>query len=202
MGGRRQSIRPSRPSVANSRLSMGFTKASDPRPIGTKAYTQQNIRALITYLTSHNCDIAVSPKMLGAPTRNDFKAIITFLFRQIDPNFEFGSNFEDEVKNYMRRFGYPMSISKAALTAVGSPHTWPSLLAALVWLTEELAYAEEIARLRSEYQNGLGGLVDGDEGEQVFFQYTAQAYRDFLSGYVPILLVGSCELRTPKRLSF
>ena len=34
---------------------------------------------------------------------------------------------------------YPFSISKTALVAVGSPHTWPSLLASLIWLVDLLS---------------------------------------------------------------
>ena len=50
---------------------------------------------------------------------------------------------EDEVPAFFKRMRYPFAISKSALFAVGSPHTWPGLLAALVWLTDLLYYAEK-----------------------------------------------------------
>lgn len=40
---------------------------------------------------------------------------------------------EDEVPLVFKRLRYPFQISKSALQAVGSPHTWPGLLAALAW---------------------------------------------------------------------
>lgn len=55
---------------------------------------------------------------------------------------------------------YPFQISKSNLTAVGSPHTWPSLLAALTWLVELLNYqerAEASRQVRVAY-GGQAGL--------------------------------------------
>ena len=52
---------------------------------------------------------------------------------------------EDEVPAFFKRMRYPFAISKSALFAVGSPHTWPGLLAALVWLTDLLCYSEKAA---------------------------------------------------------
>lgn len=64
---------------------------------------------------------------------------------QIDPNMSqksFGK-LEDDVPSFYKRLKYPFQISKSSLFAVGSPHTWPSLLASLVWVTELLSYAEK-----------------------------------------------------------
>ena len=43
-----------------------------------------------------------------------------------------------------------LQVSKSALFAVGAPHTWPGLLAALAWLTEMLNYEEKAAAARTE----------------------------------------------------
>lgn len=64
---------------------------------------------------------------------------------QVDPNCNpklFGK-IEDDVPTFYKRLRYPFQISKSSLFAVGSPHTWPSLLASLVWITELLSYAEK-----------------------------------------------------------
>ena len=45
-------------------------KIQDPRPIGDKAYQNQNIRTLITYLTTHFYDRAISPKLLTVSKLN------------------------------------------------------------------------------------------------------------------------------------
>lgn len=65
---------------------------------------------------------------------------------QVDPHSKNQGKIEDEVPALFKRLRYPYTISKSALFAVGSPHTWPGLLAALVWLTELLYYEEKAVR--------------------------------------------------------
>lgn len=43
-----------------------------------------------------------------------------------------------------------LQVSKSALFAVGAPHTWPGLLAALSWLTEMLNYEEKASIARAD----------------------------------------------------
>ena len=47
-----------------------------------------------------------------------------------------GKKPEEEVPKILRVLGYPFAISKSSMFAIGSPHTWPHLLAALTWLVE------------------------------------------------------------------
>lgn len=53
-----------------------------------------------------------------------------------------------QVPQLYKRLKYPFQISKSNLTAVGSPHTWPSLLAALTWMVELLSYQERAEAAR------------------------------------------------------
>jgi kinetochore protein NDC80 len=39
---------------------------------------------------------------------------------------------------------YPFPISKASMQAVGTMHTWPTLLASITWMVELLTYDEEV----------------------------------------------------------
>lgn len=55
----------------------------DPRPISDKAYQQSCVRTIITYLSGHGYDNAVSPKQLSSPTTKDFLSIVTFLCKQV-----------------------------------------------------------------------------------------------------------------------
>lgn len=76
---------------------------------------------------------------------------------------------------------YPFAISKSALHAVGSPHTWPALLGALNWLHELLTYDEEAEVKRVENEQ-----VDVDaEGNRIFFDYLERTYESFLAGKKP-----------------
>lgn len=67
---------------------------------------------------------------------------------QIDPNMSQKTlgKIEDDVPAFFKRMRYPFQISKSSLFAVGSPHTWPTLLASLVWVVELLLYSEKAVR--------------------------------------------------------
>ena len=149
----------------------------DPRPLSDKSYQQSCIRTLITYLTHHGYDHAISPKLLTSPTSKEFLHIVQFLFKKVDSNIKFLGKVEDEVPVLFKRLGYPFQISKSALYAVGSPHTWPGLLAALNWIVELLTYEEQAEESKE------GGASFDDNGQlNVFNDYVGQAYQHFLAG--------------------
>ena len=56
----------------------------------------------------------------------------------VDPKYKVGNKIEEEIPRIFKLHGYPFSISKSSMFAVGSPHTWPTLLAALTWLREQI----------------------------------------------------------------
>lgn len=149
---------------------------SDPRPLNDKGFQQTCIRTLITFLTQHGYDHAISPKLLTNPTSKEFIHIVHFLFRRVDPNIAFAGKIEDDVPALFKRLNYPFQISKSALYAVGSPHTWPGLLAALTWIVELLMYEE-----RAEESREAGGSFD-DNGQRLFFSFVGKAYHYFLEG--------------------
>ena len=84
----------------------GGTLKSDPRPLGEKSFMHQEIRNLIRFLSDHNYDYAVSPKLLLRPTGKDFQQILQFLFGQVDRNFRFGAKFIDEVPTMFKGLWY------------------------------------------------------------------------------------------------
>merc|ERR1712224_680184 len=156
---------------------MGKSKVYDCRPIGERAYTQQCIKHLISFLSSHYYDRALSPKLLTVPTKKDFEHIVLFLFQQIDPEFEFNAQeMKEDVRNYFKSFGYPFNISKSSLAAVGSPHTWPSLLAALIWVVQVLEYSEQVDELEKEEKD------EAKVCQKMVFNYCKEAYHSFLAG--------------------
>jgi SMC interacting uncharacterized protein involved in chromosome segregation len=57
-----------------------------------------------------------------------------------------------------------LQISKSALFAVGSPHSWPSVLAAMTWLVELLDYEEKAEAAAGEQLPGGGHGERAGEG--------------------------------------
>ena len=140
------------PGSASRRKSSGRRSSCfnrDPRPVGEKPFNKLCIETLILFLTSRGYDHPVSPKLLAAPTGKEFAHIISFMFKQLDPNYKLVGKVEDEVPVMFKRLNYPINISKTAIQAVGSPHSWPNLLAALVWLVELLNYQKTIEAQRT-----------------------------------------------------
>ena len=191
---RKLSMQPPRGnSIGMSRLSMQpprgssitlSSRGSDPRNISDKQFINSSIRMLIDYLTHHEFDHAISPKILTRPAVKDFHNIVMFLFRQIDPNFTSAGKFEDEVVTMFKYLGYPYQISKANIAAVGSPHAWPSLLASIMWLIELLSYDENVlAGELAERDEDLDAAVgDMSVSEKAFQTYLGTSYGLFMTG--------------------
>jgi len=139
------------------------------------------MRTVITYLSSHGYPAAISPKTLASPTAKDFTLIVQFLFQQFDPNMKTFGKIEDDVPQFFKRLNYPFQISKSALFAVGSPHSWPAVLAALTWLVELLNYNE---KTEEQASNGGPGIMEDQESatKRQFFEYICTSYRYFLAG--------------------
>ncbi|GIL90917.1 hypothetical protein Vretimale_17127 [Volvox reticuliferus] len=168
------------PGSCLERRSSVVTKSSgpkqDPRPLNSKEYQNNCIKTVINYLTTHNFSYPVSPKTLASPTGKDFSAVVTFLFQQIDPvAFRILGKVEDEVPLFFKRLNYPFQISKSALFAVGTPHSWPAVLAALTWLVELLEYAEKSGSKKSS------GFERENKVED-FLDYLAEGYQTWMSG--------------------
>lgn len=186
IGGKRQSLAAPRKSLASGDLSRrssvfgrGGSVKSDPRPIDSKKYFHESIKRVIAYLTEHAYDRTISLKMLTTPTTKDFQFVLEFLLRGVDPNYAMDSGktkFEDEVIGVFKALGYPFEIRKQALYTVGSPHSWPALVATLTWLIDILEYDEEVQARKEE------DCFDADVTFKIFFDYLTKAYRKFLDG--------------------
>ena len=63
------------------------------------------------------------------------------MVQQLDSNYQIKSKHEEEIPRMLKEeLSYPFPISKASMYSPGSPHTWPTLLAALTWLREMLEH--------------------------------------------------------------
>lgn len=137
----------------------------DPRPVGDKNFQGNCIRAIITYLSTHQYPAAVSPKTLTSPTAKEFTLIVQFLMQRFDPNMKTFGKIEDDVPLFFKRLNYPFQISKSGLFAVGSPHSWPAVLAALTWLVELLNYNAKVEEGSSGNGRSSGGSSFDIEGK-------------------------------------
>jgi kinetochore protein NDC80 len=177
---RRASIAPRSSSLST------VSRLNDPRNINDKAFISASIRSLIEFLTERAYDQPISPKILTKPTNKDYHNIVLFLFRQIDPNYVPTGKIEDEIVSMFRFLGYPFPVAKSHISAVGSPHAWPNLLATIMWLIELLRYDEAVVKsneLEESYLGSAGVGEDDDvaEEERNFYRYLTRAYSLFIN---------------------
>ena len=114
------------------------------------------------------------PNCSCARLRKDYQSIMHFLFSQLDPNFKFGKKYVDDIPHLFKGLRF-FNISKTALSAVGSPHTWPALLASIAWFIEVLTY-HDIANA-SDMEAPIS--IEA-ESERAFFAYLKNAYHSAL----------------------
>jgi kinetochore protein NDC80 len=178
--GRRQSSIPSHraPSVAYAR------RRTDPRPSSDRAYMQACIKGIVGFVVENGYSMPISPKILTNPTSKDFQHIFLFLMRYIDPSFSFDKRFEDEIPIIMKSMGYPFTISKSALSAVGSPHTWPTLLGVLTWILELIKYDESKAAkdMQAVDEGDILNATSQSKEDTMFIENVNAAYIQFLAG--------------------
>ena len=177
-----------RRSSIGGRQSIIPTVKPDPRPISDKAYQQDCIRQLHKFLSERGYGDNLAIKSLSRPSGKDFANIVTFMLRRIDPTFQDGTlKLEDEVAMNFKALGYPFAVSKTALVAAGSTHTWPTLLAALTWLMMRIRSIEELVSDDEDAEHPGSGEYESLQELEVktdrcFYNFLGVAYSAFLKG--------------------
>jgi len=170
------------------------TMRTDSRPISDKSYFNSCVRRLYQYLNKNDYEHPIKLKDLAKPSGKDFHNVMTFLMKKLDPNFNSSikRKFEDEVVTAFKVLGYPFNISKTALVAAGSPHTWPTLLLAISWLIEVLDGRPGFDCLYDDFE-GISSVGEAggpfinaqtleNRSEKAFLKYVEISYNSFLSG--------------------
>lgn len=141
--------------------SMNTNNGKDPRPIGNKLFTKQCKQYLIAYLQEHDYQDLPTMKSLSSPLCNPIYQILEFLLKQLDPNFSLPTKQIRENKSesnssqngviskhevdrsaiiqIFKFLGYPYSLTENHFKSIGAMHTWPHVLAALMWLVQLLS---------------------------------------------------------------
>ena len=88
-------------------------RAADPREISSKKYQSECKRKLIEYLTSHGySETPLSMKTLQSPNQQDFLAMLSFLWRQIDANHKWGDKPHEDIPRLFQQLKYPSVLNK------------------------------------------------------------------------------------------
>jgi len=174
---------------ASTRHNRGLTpsttrprKAREPRPVGDKTYVKQSVEKLGDFLRTEGFSGACTTQALARPTGRDFEDTATFLLRLLDASWrrDSGRKFDDEFVDVFKKLRYPFPISRTALAAVGTAHTWPPLLAALLWLVDLIEHDRKRTTTTSE--GHVASRLQAHGADRVFYEYASDAYALFLAG--------------------
>ncbi|XP_058533004.1 kinetochore protein NDC80 homolog isoform X2 [Ochotona princeps] len=161
-------------------------KIKDPRPLNDKAFIQGCIRQLCEFLTENGYAYSVSVKSLQAPSVKDFLKIFAFLYGFLCPSYELpDTKFEEEVPRIFKELGYPFALSKSSMYTVGAPHTWPHIVAALVWLIDCIKIYTAMKENSPLFDDGHPRGEETEDGivhNKLFLDYTIKCYESFMTG--------------------
>ncbi|NWR52410.1 NDC80 protein, partial [Regulus satrapa] len=164
----------------------GTEKIKDPRPLHDKAFVQQCIKKLCEFLTENAYAHNVSMKSLQSPSVKDFLKIFTFIYRFLCPSYDLPDlKFEEEIPKAFKDLGYPFALSKSSMYTVGAPHTWPQIVAALVWLIDCVKLYNAIRENAPSFddrQSWGGETDDGIVHNKLFMDYCVKCYELFMKG--------------------
>ena len=120
---------------------------------------------------------------LSRPSVREFEEVATYLFRQLDGNWRPRKRFDEEFVDMLRLLRCPVQISKTALAAAGSAHTWPTILSALAWCVDVIGQTQDMNQVTD---STVSVAVKQDTEEQnpqkAFYDYAGEAYALFLAG--------------------
>jgi len=154
---------PQRVSQAPPRMSMGGTatkRASgrgsqmgarvlkDTRPLTDKSYQLEEIKKLLDFLRRNKyANTSLTSKHFPLNTK-EFVNIFNFLYSFLDPRIANkipSAKFEEEALKTLKSLNYPGNLTKSSFVAMGSMHTWPTVLGSLSYLCDIVQmYSEKL----------------------------------------------------------
>ncbi|XP_063591643.1 kinetochore protein NDC80 homolog [Penaeus indicus] len=115
---------------------MGTKARKETRPITDSNFKSQCVDKILDFLVSGGYEHQLQRRTLLTPSTKDFANIFSFIYRHLDSQYNLPNRFEEEIPRLLKLLTYPVQMSKSSFITVGSPHTWPSVLAMLAWLVD------------------------------------------------------------------
>ncbi|KAL7635513.1 UNVERIFIED_CONTAM: hypothetical protein RMT77_014582 [Armadillidium vulgare] len=147
------------------------------------------IDKLVEFLTNNNGP-TVNHKMLQSISKKDFGVIFQFIYRHINPKFKISQHFE-EIPKLLKLLKYPLQMPKSSFLNVGSPYTWPSVLAMLGWLIDLInmyeTFEERVWFFSKDFEEGIDCNEIKTRSLVVFYREGGDDATPYVEGYKEIL---------------
>ena len=118
---------------------MGARVIKDTRPLTDKAYQTEQIRKILDFLRAngyHNTSLTSKHFPLNS---KEFVAVFNFLYSFLDPRISAKLptvKFEEEALKVLKSLHYPGNLTKSNFVAMGSLHSWPTVLGSISYLCD------------------------------------------------------------------
>ncbi|CZR61139.1 probable TID3 Outer kinetochore protein-part of Ndc80p complex [Phialocephala subalpina] len=158
---------------------------TDPRRLKDRSVQVKVGQDILDYMTANNFEMEmkhmISQNMIKSPTQKDFIYMFQWLYHRIDPSYRFQKNIDQEVPPIMQQLRYPYqkSITKSALSAVGSANSWHLFLGLLHWMMQLAQMLEGYGA--NHYDDACAETGVDVSGDRIIFDFLSRAYRDWLS---------------------
>ncbi|KAK8400386.1 hypothetical protein O3P69_003221 [Scylla paramamosain] len=113
---------------------IGTSTRKETRYVNDPAHKTQCINKIMEFLSSRGK--SYQRRTLLTPTTNDFKDIFNFIYQHLDHSYTLPPRFEEEIPKLLKNIDCPFQLTKSSFVTVGSPHTWPVVLAALAFMVD------------------------------------------------------------------
>ncbi|KAK2750972.1 kinetochore-associated Ndc80 complex subunit ndc80 [Myotisia sp. PD_48] len=189
---RRSSIL-SRPSTGHLMAHQSFFAQSsvpagvprDPRPLRDRSFQARISQEILEYLSLNNFELemkhSLTQNTLKSPTQKDFNYIFQWLYKRIDPGYQFQKSIDSEVPPILKQLRYPFekNITKSQIAAVGGTN-WYTFLGMLHWMMQ---YAQMLDRFyMDQYDHACAEAGVDVTGDRIMFRFLSGAYHDWLQG--------------------
>ncbi|XP_009786900.1 kinetochore protein NDC80 homolog [Nicotiana sylvestris] len=157
-------------SFASSRpSSVGVNPRSAAIPISDRSYQLNAIRTINAYLSSHSLPFTLKPPL---PSAKDITETLKFILSRFGLNPSESQKLDDDLQTLLKSLNCPVKVNKSALRAPGTPHSWPSLLAAIHWLVQLGKFDDHRLSTRAQQL----------ASENKVFRYTVENYSHYIRG--------------------
>ncbi|CAN4110635.1 unnamed protein product [Withania somnifera] len=155
-------------SFASSRPSSAGINTRSAIPMSDRSYQASAMRTINFYLSSHSLPFTLKAPL---PSAKDITETLKFILSRFGFSSLESHKLEDNLQTLLKSLNCPVKLNKSALRAPGTPHSWPSLLAAIHWLVQLCKFDDH--RLSS------GQPLAPDNKE---LSYTIESYLHYFRG--------------------
>ncbi|KAM7191588.1 putative kinetochore protein ndc80 [Rhypophila sp. PSN 637] len=156
----------------------------DPRPLKERAFQARIGQELLEFLANRNFEIEMGHKLsdnfIKSPTQKDFNTVFKFLYNQIDENYRFQKNIDQEVPPLLKQLRYPYekSITKSQIAAVGGQN-WSTFLGLLHWMMQLVVMLDRYQT--NHYTDACMEAGVDVAGDHIIYSFLTSAYQDWLN---------------------